>query len=184
MYYNRKKELLKSAFIIGFILLIAIVSTHYIYYKFKDNVNIDYNSKSLDITFHEKRGADISITKITPVTDSVGLSSKPYSFTIKNNLTEPVRYDIILKEDINKVIEDDCGEYLIDKEYIKIAIKEEKASTKIYTLDELENNILDSVKINALGEKKYTVRVWVSKDISLPQGTTLHYHGKIKVVEK
>ena len=32
MYYDRKKELIKSGLIIGFILLIAIVSTHYIYY--------------------------------------------------------------------------------------------------------------------------------------------------------
>ncbi len=184
MYYNRRKELIKSAFIIGFILLIAIVSTYYIYYKFNDNVNIDYNSKSLDITFHEKSGANISITKLTPVTDSVGLSSKQYSFTVKNNLTEPVKYDIILKDDINKIIEDDCGEYLIDKEYVKIAIKEEKSSTKIYSLKELENDILDTVKINALEEKNYTVRVWVSKDISLPQGSNLHYHGKIKVLER
>lgn len=184
MYYNRKKEIIKSIAIISIILLIAIVSTHYIYYKFKDGTNIDYNSKSLDITFHEKTGANIDITKVTPVTDSVGLSSKQYSFTIKNNLTEPVKYKIVLEDNANKIIEDDCGEYLIDKQFIKVAIKEDNSNSKIYTLAELEDNLLDTVKIRALAEKNYTVRAWVSREISLPQGSNLHYHGTIKIIEE
>ena len=94
MYYNRKKEIIKNVIIIGIILLIAIVSTRFIYFKYKNESNVDYNSESLDIIFHEKDGADIAIRKVTPVTDSVGLTSKAYTFTIKNNLTEPVEYNI------------------------------------------------------------------------------------------
>ena len=89
--YNRKKELIKNALIIGFILFIAIFSTYYIYHMFNDTENIDYSSESLDITFHEDHGEELDITKVTPLTDSVGLSSKGHTFTITNNLTESVK---------------------------------------------------------------------------------------------
>lgn len=184
MYFNRKKELIKNIVIIGVILLIAIISTRIIYYKYKNESNVDYNSKSLDIVFHEKDGANITINKVTPVTDSVGLSSKAYTFTIKNNLTEPVEYNIFLLDDIDAIKQDECGEYLINKEYIKVSIKEEGKDNRIYTISDLENEELLSTKIKALGEKNYSVRVWVDKDVSSPAGSNLHYHGKLKVVEK
>lgn len=184
MYYNRKKEIIKNVIIIGIILLIAIVSTRFIYFKYKNESNVDYNSESLDIIFHEKDGADIAIRKVTPVTDSVGLTSKAYTFTIKNNLTEPVEYNISLIDDILKITEEDCGEYLIQKESIKVSIKEEGKDNEIFTISELENGHLLSAKSKPLEEKDYTVRVWVDKDVTLPAGSNLHYHGTIKVVEK
>lgn len=184
MYINRKKELIKSGLIIGFILLIAVVSTHYIYYKFQNERNVDYNSESLDIVFHDKDGAFINIDKINPLTDSVGLSSKSYTFTIKNNLTEPVKYLVTLSDDIEKIVEDNCGDALIDKNYIKVSIKEDGSKTQIYTLAQLQDNVLDKDKIKALDTKNYSVRVWVSRDIPIPAGTKLHYHGVLKVVEE
>lgn len=184
MYYNWKKELLKNAVIISFILLLAIISTRIIYFKYKNESNVDYNSESLDIVFHEKNGADISVYKVIPVTDSVGLSSKPYSFTIKNNLTEPVEYKIYLEDNKKLIEQDECGEYSINKDYIKVSIKEEGKDNKIYTISELEGNELLSVRARPLEEKDYSVRIWIDKDVTLPQGSNLHYHGTLKVVEK
>ena len=37
----------------------------------------------------------IAITKVTPLTDSVGLSTTNYGLTLSNNLTEKVNYRII-----------------------------------------------------------------------------------------
>lgn len=183
MYYNRKKEWIKSGIIIAGILLIAILSTHYIYYKFKDERNIDYNSKSLDIIFHEKDGAQITLQKITPVTDAVGLSSQAYTLTIKNNLTEPVQYQIKLVDDTNAIKIDDCKEYQIPKNLLRVAIKENNKENSIYTLSELEEGVLIYDKVKALEEADYTIRVWTSNGSSLPNGTNLHYHGIIQVIE-
>ena len=96
---SQKKEWIKNGIYIFFILLLAVISTHYIYYHFQDDRNIDFNSESLDVTYRESTGNKIALTKITPVTDSVGLSSKAYVITIKNNLTEKVNYKIILEDD-------------------------------------------------------------------------------------
>lgn len=184
MYYNRKKEIIKNSIIISFILLIAVTSTHYIYYKFKDDKSVDYNSESLEVIFHEEDGNKILINKVIPVTDSVGLTSHAYTFTIKNNLTQPVKFKIKLIEDLEKIVEDECEKKQLSKEFIKVSIKENKENNKIYNLEELKDEILMNTKIKALEKNDYYIRVWVDKESTISPNTELHYHGLIQVVEE
>ena len=181
--YNPKKEVMKNVIYIGIILLIAIISTYKIYYKFQDDRNVNFNSDSFVITFHEKTGDKVNITKVTPVTDSVGLSSISYSFSIKNNLTEKAHFEVRLVDDLESVTDDNCIDKLISKENIKVSIKNGKKDNKIYNLNELEDGVLLSDKISALEERGISVRVWVDKNSSLPIGSDMHYHGTIKVLE-
>ena len=181
--YNPKKEVMKNVIYIGIILLIAIISTYKIYYKFQDDRNVNFNSDSFVITFHEKTGDKVNITKVTPVTDSVGLSSKSYSFSIKNNLTAKAHFEVRLVDDLESVTDDNCIDKLISKENIKVSIKNGKKDNKIYNLNELEDGVLLSDKISALEEREISVRVWVDKNSSLPIGSDMHYHGTIKVLE-
>ena len=182
MYYNYRKERLKSALIICFILAIAIFATHHIYYKFQNERNTDYSSESLDITFHEETGDKVTLTRVTPVTDAVGLSSQSYTFTIKNNMTIPVDYTIKLVDDLEMVFEDNCGEIEMPKDIIRVAIKSEE-KTEIYTLSELEDGVLETDKIKPLDEEEYTIGVWTTQYTTLQAGSTRHYHGKIQIVE-
>ena len=181
--YNPKKEVMKNVIYIGIMLLIAIISTYKIYYKFQDDRNVNFNSDSFVITFHEKTGDKVNITKVTPVTDSVGLSSNSYSFSIKNNLTEKAHFEVRLVDDLESVTDDNCIDKLISKENIKVSIKNGKKENKIYNLNELEDGVLLSDKISALEEREISVRVWVDKNSSLPIGSDMHYHGTIKVLE-
>ena len=181
--YNPKKEVMKNVIYIGIILLIAIISTYKIYYKFQDDRNVNFNSDSFVITFHEKTGDKVNITKVTPVTDSVGLSSNSYSFSIKNNLTEKAHFEVRVVDDLESVTDDNCIDKLISKENIKVSIKNGKKDNKIYNLNELEDGVLLSDKISALEEREISVRVWIDKNSSLPIGSDMHYHGTIKVLE-
>ena len=184
MYYNRKKEIIKNTIIISFILLIAVVSTYYIYYEFKGNKSVDYNSDSLEVIFQEENGDKVLLNKVTPVTDSVGLTSHAYTFTVKNNMTQPVNFKIKLIEDLEQIVEDECEKMQIDKQYIKVSIKENKSNNKIYNIKDLKNDILMNTEIAALEENEYYVRLWVDKDSTIPTGTELHYHGVLQVVEE
>ena len=181
--YNPKKEVMKNVIYICIILLIAIISTYKIYYKFQDDRNVNFNSDSFVITFHEKTGDKVNITKVTPVTDSVGLSSNSYSFSIKNNLTEKAHFEVRLVDDLESVTDDNCIDKLISKENIKVSIKNGKKDNKIYNLNELEDGVLLSDKISALEEREISVRGWVDKNRSVPIGSDMHYHGTIKVLE-
>lgn len=178
-----KKELLKNGIIIAFILLIAIVSTYYIYHKFQNDRDVDYNSDSLNVVFHDTLGDKLQITKVTPVTDSVGLSSTSYSLTIHNNLTVGVPYQIKIIPDVNKILEDGCEETQIPDSDVRISVKLGKEDNQIYTLSELEDGILLSDTVKALGDDTVSIRVWVSKDSTLPSGAKMHYHGVIQVIE-
>ena len=133
---RRKKELIKNIIFIFFILMIALFSTHYIYYKFQDVHSIDFNSESLSVVYRDPTGDKFSLTKVTPVTDSVGLSSPAYLLTIKNNLTEKISYRIKVIEN-KELMEEVQEEDKIPLDEIRISVKAGKSSNKIYDLKEL-----------------------------------------------
>ncbi len=182
--FNNRKEFRKNFIMITIILLLATIPTYYIYNKFQVERNLDYSSESLEISFHGKLGDKINITKVIPVTDSVGLASNSYTFTIKNNLTEKVNYKIKLEDNNDLIKEDNCGEYKIDKESIRVSIKEDNEENKVYTLKDLEEQIIEIDSIGALKEKNYTIRAWVERDTYHPAGSNLHYHSLIKIIEE
>lgn len=181
--YNRKKEIIKNTVYITFILLIAVVSTYFIYNKFQKTRTVDFNSDSLDVSYHEASGDRISINKVTPVTDSVGLSSKAYTISVKNNLTENVHYKVKVLDDKEKKDEYD-EELLIPKEDIRISVKVNKEDTEIYSLDELEDDVLLDTEIVALGNDNISIRVWIKQDSKLPAGSEMYYDGLIQLVEE
>ncbi len=181
--YNRKKEIIKNVVLITFILALAIISTRYIYYEFSDTTEIDFSSESLDITFHDEKGEQLDITKVTPLTDAVGLATQGHSFTITNNLTEPVDYKIQIIDNELKMTEQNCEGITIPREEIRVSIKQPGETTKIYKLSDLTDGTILTTAVKALDESKYTIRVWVNNDCSLPSGSENHYHGLIQVVE-
>lgn len=181
--YNRKKEIIKNTVYITFILLIAVVSTYFIYNKFQKTRTVDFNSDSLDVSYHEASGDRISINKVTPVTDSVGLSSKAYTISVKNNLTENVHYKVKVLDDKEKKDEYD-EELLIPKEDIRISVKVNKEDTEIYSLDELEDGVLLDTEVVALGNDNISIRVWIKQDSKLPAGSEMYYDGLIQLVEE
>lgn len=180
---NRRREIIKNTVYIFFILLLAVISTYYIYNKFQGARNIDFNSESLDVTYHEKTGDKLTLNKVIPVTDSVGLSSKAYLISIKNNLTEKVNYKLKIVDDLEQIKEDQCENNLITKENIRISIKENRKNNKIYTLSELEDGLLLDDEIGALEKKNLAIRIWINQDSALPMNAKMHYHGIMQIVE-
>lgn len=181
--YNRKKEIIKSCIYTFFILALAVVSTYYIYNKFQGVRSVDVTSDSIDVTFHESTGDKVGIYKVTPVTDSVGLSSKSYNISIKNNLTEKVPYSIKIVDDLEKIVEDNCEDKLIPKSDIRVSVKVKKKENTIYTLSEIEKGILLSDEVDALANEDISIRFWVKHDSTLVSGSRMHYHGILQVSE-
>ncbi len=184
-YYKRlqRKEFIKNIIFIIFILLFATISTYYIYNKFVDTRDEILRSESLSVSFHDENGNRFSITKFNPVSDNVGLSSKAYKFTIKNNTNTNVKYVIKIAEDTDYFIKDGCGlENKIPLNFIKTGIHKKNEISTIYNLDDLNNNELVIDTIEPKEEIEYTIRFWISAD-SLMMDNNLHYHGLIQVEE-
>ena len=168
--------------IIALILGFALLATHYIYYKFKDTRDQVSTSPSLKVTFHEKDGDQVTLRQIAPVTDSVGLSSRAYTFTIENNLETPVNYSIKIVKDKDKMIEDECGEYQIPYSIIKGAIHKKEEENHIFMLSDLKDNTILSRTLKGKGSVSYTLRFWTTSN-SLTLNSDMHFHGRLQVVE-
>ncbi len=177
---TRKKLLIKNIIFMSLILGIALVSTYKIYNKFRDARDKIMNSPSLEVTFHDSE--KVTINKVTPVTDSVGLSKKAYRFTIKNNTNTKVSYSVKIVPDNDAYKNDKCGEYKIPLNIIKAGIHEKGQVSDIYNLDDLENNVLVIKELSPKEEVEYTVRFWISKNTLTPEAK-LHFHGKLEIVE-
>ena len=177
MLNYRKNEILA----ISFILIFALVATYQIYYKFKDSRGVDYNSDTIDVTFHEDKGDEVNILKVTPVTDAVGLTSKAHTFTVTNDTNKSLKYSIYVKDNTSLVKSDDCGEYQISKNLIKISIHKKGEENNIYTLSDLVNGKILTRTIKANQKEDYTMRFWVGRTNDIASGMKLHYHGLIHV---
>ncbi len=179
----RNKMLFKSLVFIFLILLIACFSTYKIYYKFESTRDKISSSPDLTVTYHGKQGENVKITKVTPVTDAVGLSSNAYKVTIKNNTGTKVKYKVVLKEDKEAYQKDLCSDNKIPDNIIKVGIHTSGEVSKIYNLDDLENNVLDIGTVAPQSEENYTIRVWISKSALVFDDNNMHYHGIISVEE-
>ena len=177
MLKYRKKEIV----IIVLIFTFAVTMTHHIYYKFINLRTVDYKSETIDVTFHEKVGNEVNITKVTPVTDSVGLSSSAHTFTIKNNTNRNLKYRISLYDNKDKYKNDECGEYKIPKNLIKFSIHKNNEKNVIYTLNNLIDGQVIVREIKANEEQEYIMRFWITTNDIIPSSSFLHYHGLIKV---
>ena len=178
--YTRKQEIV----IIGFILILCLVSTYFIYNKFSDERKIDYNSEKLEVIFNDQTGDSITLKKITPLSDSVGLSTKAHNFELNNNLTEKVGVKIVIVSDEDAIEDDDCSERLIPLDNIKVMLKKNNVEGEIYRLSELEDGIILEDELEPIAHNTYAIRLWVDKDTTLPAGSNFHYHGKIKIIEE
>ncbi len=182
MYYNAKKQRIKELIYITIILLTAIVGTYNIYNHFESSRIKEYNSNSLDVTFQETTAEKVTLNRVTPVTDSVGLSSKAYTFKVENNQDHTVDYSINLVDD--KELNEEENSSLIPKDIIKVSIREEKEDTVIYTLSSLEEGILLETTIDPNEEKEYSIRVWTTNENNNLSGAILNYNGLIQIIEE
>lgn len=180
---QRRKMFIKTMVFMIIIIGFSIGTSIFIYDKFKNVRDKKYNSPSLEVTYHTKNGQNINITKVTPVTDYVGLSSYAYKFTIKNNTSKKVKYQVKLLDNDKKYIKDDCTEKIIPKSIIKVGIHKSGEVSKIINLDDIDNGVLTTAKLGPKKEEKYTVRVWISNENDLVLDKSLHYHGILKVTE-
>lgn len=177
-----KKHYIKQAIKMTAILLFAVIPTYYIYNTFKDQRNQFMTSDSLSITFHESSGDKITLKDIVGVTDSVGLSSRAYTFTVKNNLDVPVRYSVKLLEDNDAIIADGCQTARIPMQILKLGYHKNKESNNILNFSDFSDNTIVTDTIKGKQTEEYTVRLWVQKG-SLTADNDLHFHGLLQVTE-
>ena len=180
-YYH--KQMLKSIVIIIFLLGISIISTYIIYNNFSNQRNHDIDTGKMEVVFHSKDGNKINLTKFTPVTDAVGLSSTEYSFTVKNSTNNSVKYKIVIETNYDKIKEDNCENTTIPSELLKLSLRVDHQAPEAKILSEYQNNILFEDVLESNSEEDYSIRLWaINNNFVIDKDS--HFHGIIKVIEE
>ena len=177
------KYYLKRGIIIALILLFAVIATRFIYDKFSKENDQVTPVENLEVTFHEKEKDKVSITKVNPLTDALGLSSKAYTISVKNNSDLNLKYVIKILDDKEEYDLDGCSSTKLPIESIKLGYHKNNEHNNIVLLNELENGILATDIIEPGKKDDYTIRLWIDKDTNLNLDKDGHYHGLIKVEE-
>ena len=180
-YYRR--HMIKSAIIIIFLFSFAIVSTYLIYNNFSSKREHDIDTGEMEVVFHGKEGNKINLTKFTPVSDAVGLSSTEYSFTVKNSTANSVNYKIVLEPNTNRINSDECFTKTIPSELLKLSLRVDHQAPVAKILSEYQNNVLYEDTLEADSEEDYSIRLWaINSDFVIDRDS--HYHAVIKVIEE
>ena len=180
-YYRR--HMIKSAIIIIFLFSFAIVSTYLIYNNFSSKREHDVDTGEMEVVFHSKEGNKINLTRFTPVSDAVGLSSTEYSFTVKNSTANSVNYKIVLEPNTNRINSDGCFNNTIPSELLKLSLRVDHQAPVAKILSEYQNNVLYEDTLEADSEEDYSIRLWaINSDFVIDRDS--HYHAVIKVIEE
>ena len=180
-YYRR--HMIKSAIIIIFLFAFAIISTYLIYNNFSSKREHDIDTGEMEVVLHGKEGNKINLTKFTPVSDAVGLSSTEYSFTVKNSTANSVSYKIVLEPNTNRINSDECFTKTIPSELLKLSLRVDHQTPVAKILSEYQDNVLYEDTLEADSEEDYSIRLWaINSDFVIDRDS--HYHAVIKVIEE
>lgn len=133
---------------------------------------------TLSLTLDDNATEGISITEGVPVSDSTGLTTTAYEFTLQNNGTIPSDFTIYI-DDV--ALEDD--ETRMADRYIKYSLTKDDdvpVTALLNTLGTNPNRVLTQGNITAGTTNRYKLRLWIdSAADNAVMGTV--FRGQIRV---
>ena len=169
------------------LILIGVVTISYAFFSIagKQNLGNTFNSGCLNIKIENESDA-ITLNGVYPVTDTEGLSTEGYTFTIKNMCSASTNYMINL-ESLDKTTD------TLDTQYIKTALSSDTMDNLIQKLDSsMETKALISSayvshnlykgSIEGNSTREFKLRIWIDYETTKEQGMNKTYKNKINVI--
>ena len=150
----------KKIIIVIVILAVALIgfslvnSTYSLFYHEETASNTESYSTGLLSIVASSKGETISLNNTLPISDTDGINTTPYTFTIKNIGNLDYKFNV-------KLLSTSSSDTTVDPQYIKIKID----NGDVTTLSSLTNSIIKSDITLAAGESiDISIRVWLSID--------------------
>lgn len=172
--FNNKRIIVLT--IISVLALIALVSTTFAIFivSGESSEKTLYSSGNLLVSFSDENSNAINLGVTKPVSDSYGMKTEPYTFTITNTGTLNATYEIVLTDE---VISNPSG--LTDeqvKENIKYMLNE--YSPKLLSKFKSDNNLTGVIKPGQT--LTFNLRMWIKREATNDIENT-NYSTKIGV---
>ena len=150
----------KKIIIVIVILAVALIgfslvnSTYSLFYHEETASNTESYSTGLLSIVASSKGETISLNNTLPISDTDGINTTPYTFTIKNIGNLDYKFNV-------KLLSTSSSDTTVDPQYIKIKIDD----GGVTTLSSLTNSIIKSDITLAAGESiDISIRVWLSSN--------------------
>lgn len=135
-------------------------------------------------------GNALSLVSEYPISDKEGIKGDSYRFSVENTGTLVTNYKVRIVNDSSVIENDNCGDNLINNDYIHYAFDNENANTLSnrigYNYDD-NNQVSDiyyevySGTLQPYESDIHEVRVWIADD-SPNSIIGNHFHGKVVIV--
>ena len=166
---NSKKRILLGVLIV--VLLAAVLGLSYAWLhqtKYGQN-SLKLEAGSLDIIYDNDANSKITLQNAVPMSDTKGLESTPYTFSIKNNGTSASNFIIYLDD-----LALSSGDTRISDGYLKYSLstdendKHASLLSSLATTTNSETNLISRTLVSDTIAKdatlNYSLRIWVSSD--------------------
>ena len=166
--------------IVGFCLLLSVGVSYALWIVLKEqNTENKITSSCINMEL-EGVTEEINLSNAIPLTDTDGMNTTPYTFTIRNTCTSFISYEIIFLVD---------SESTLDAQYVDVVLDRNQIQTlKQYESREIEGEtgyILQSGNLSQEDEITYNLRIWLDEEVTVSDpvfNTSLK--GKIRVEAK
>ena len=155
-FVKNKKKIIISIVILAVALIgfSLVNSTYSLFYHEETASNAESYSTGLLSIVASSKGETISLNNTLPISDTDGINTTPYTFTIKNIGNLDYKFNV-------KLLSTSSSDTTVDPQYIKIKID----NGDVTTLSSLTNSIIKSDITLAAGESiDISIRVWLSID--------------------
>ena len=169
----KKKKIFILVIAILFSLLIA--GTSYAYFGASEQSNTQNYSVG-DFSFTLMDNGKLTLASSYPLSDTEGIATDPYVFSVTNTGEVAANYQILLKEDQEAIANCGCTK-ILDMKNIKYQLD----GGEIGVLASSGNHVIAQGSLNASQQKTFSLRIWLKED-SDNEVLGTHFHGKIQVV--
>ena len=153
-FVKNKKKIIISIVILAVALIgfSLVNSTYSLFYHEETASNTESYSTGLLSIVASSKGETISLNNTLPISDTDGINTTPYTFTIKNIGNLDYKFNV-------KLLSTSSSDTTVDPQYIKIKIDD----GDVTTLSSLTNSIIKSDITLVAGESiDISIRVWLS----------------------
>ena len=175
----KQNKLVLIIFIVAILLIITGVTYSFYKIKLEGQKTHFISSDLISFTYKESENK-ISITNMTPVSDTDGKKSNYFEFSVSSNLVKDMSVDyeisVLKTSTTNSFNEEDIKAYLTDENdnslVEPVIISELEDNSKITNAKTIYQNNFTYNNSNEIQTHTYRLRIWLKNDVDLSKYTT------------
>jgi len=176
---NKKIFIIFLVVIASLLIFLGVTFAAFNYEKLGTNPNV-FQTGTLILTFDESKGDAITVNKAVPVSDAVGESTDPYTFTLENTGTLNADYRLKIIYNETAMEEDNCTNKQLEFSKVKYNLVKNETIQDSKLLSSVSEQIIDSGTLKPNEVNEYELRLWVDQDAGV-EINGKHFHVVVRV---